>query len=172
MQTAIYEWWYASGLDQFEHSRLIYGSRDTGRYAEYKIRTETQENGMIKIFYKGIAPNVTPEKESPITINSILVDGYQYVQQHVDSGVIPPRDFEIQYSAEKIIQLYERGELTKAEIIQYEKLQARIQVNVERAAVGKAPLKDLKPIEKGDWSCSHCQWQAVCYNEDNTPKDI
>jgi len=179
MQIALYDWHYAKPRDNYEDSLLLYGSRDTGRFAEYKIRTE-KIDGIVKIFYTGQAPVATAEVESKITVDSILNDGYAYVTNHLLAGVVPPRDFEAVYSEEKIQVLYERDKelprkqqrLTKKDREQVEKIEARKTINADRIAAGKLPLKPLKRVIKGDWGCGYCQFKNVCFNEDNTPRDI
>ena len=179
MQIALYDWHYAKPRDDFEDSILLYGSRDTGRFAEYKVRTEKIGDD-IKIFYSGQAPVTTAEIESPITVNSILDDGYAYVTNHLMAGVIPPRDFDAVYSEEKIQLLYKRDQdlprkqqrLSKKDREQIEKIEARKDIDADRVANGKAPLKPLKKVTKGDWNCGYCRFKNVCFNEDNTPRDI
>jgi hypothetical protein len=179
MQIALYDWHFGNPRDDYEDSRLLYGSRDTGRFAEYRIRTE-KVGEEIKIFYRGESPNITQEIESPITISSIFEDGYKYVTNHLMAGVVPDRDFETRYSKEKIELLYDRDQqlprkqqrLTKKDREQVEKIRNRVIINAEREGEGKAPLKPLKPVEKGDWQCSFCKYHKVCFNEDNTPRDV
>jgi hypothetical protein len=96
------------------------------------------------------------------------------------AGVVPPRDFEAQYSDEKIRVLYERDKvlpkkqqrLTKKDREQIEKIDKRKITDAERIAIGKAPLKPLKPVIKGDWNCGYCSYKNVCFNMDNSPRDI
>ena len=155
MQIAIYDWWTASSDDAYEDSRLVYGSRDTGRYAEYLISTETnEENNIVEIFYTGAAPNQTNKVKSPITINSIL-EQYQYIQTSLDSGNIPERDYDLKYSEEKLALMYERDEITnKTDKERYEK----------RIAWEKGERKrETKPLIKGDWNCDRCKFKNICY---------
>lgn len=127
MQTAIYHWWSASMDDAYEESRLVYGARDTGRYAEYLVRT-VEEEGTIYIEWKPHHPYPGPWKRSHITINSIL-DAYSFVQQCVDGGRIPERDFDIKYTDEQLDTMYERDEFGKTDREKYEKIKARKEEN-------------------------------------------
>ena len=179
MQIAIYDWHYATPRDNFEHSRLMYGDRGTGRDGEFGIRTE-EIDGVTKIFYWGISPNKTKEVESPITVDSILNDGYKYVQDHLLAGIVPPRDFDAQWSEERLAAQLERDKelpkaaqkLTKKDREQLEKIEARKIENEAREADGKKPLKDLKPVTKGDFQCNYCSFKNACFNKDNTPRDL
>lgn len=171
MQIALYHWWSASEDDAYEESRLVYGARDTGRYAEYLVKTETQEDGTINILYKPHAPNIGSWVTSEITINAILTE-YKNQQLWLDSGVLPGRDFEIIYDETKLAELYSSDEMGKTDREQYEKVIARRQENIERQAQGLEPKKELKQIEKGDWHCSLCQYRKICYDNDNNPRTL
>lgn len=162
MQIALYDWWGASADDQYEYSRLIYGGRDTGRYAEYAITTERNaESGITEIFYEGIAPNVTQKTKSDITIDSILTQ-YQYIRDSVDGGHIPERDYELKYSEERIQKLYEAKKLTKTDTIKHEKY---LQYKAGERS------RSIKPVVKGDWQCNRCSLKDICYKSTN-PKHI
>lgn len=171
MQIAMYHWWSASEDDAYEDSRLVYGSRDTGRYGEYLVKTETREDGTIEIYWKANAPNQGPWTLSPITINAILKE-YQNQQLWLDAGIIPERDFDISFSEEQLAELYAADELTKTDREQYEKVIARRAENAERVANGLEPKKELKQIEKGDWHCNLCQYKTICYDNENKPRTL
>lgn len=163
MQIALYDWWYADRRAEFEESRLVYGARDTGRYAEYLVDTRLNpDTNITEIWYQGVAPVETQWVKSPITIDSIIQQ-YQYIQLCVDTGAIPDRDFELQYSDEKIAKLYERGELNKVET-------ERVGKRLEQIKEGKAKIN--KQIEKGDWQCSSCQFQKICYDQEGNPRKV
>lgn len=155
MQVALYQWWLGE-RESFEDARLVYGARDTGRYAEYNISVEGND-----IFYQGTCPINAPKKKSEITIDSIL-DQYLYIQNHLDSYKIPLKDYDLQYSDEKIERLFRAGELTKIET-------QRVEKRLEQIAQGKKPNKQ---IEKGDWMCSRCQYRNICYDKEGTPREL
>lgn len=169
MQIALYDWHLRSRLgDMLESSHLFYGARDTGRDAEYSVTTYL-ENEVTKIKYQGVAPNITSPVVSKITIDNIL-SNYNYVRSHFEQQIIPPRDYELVFSEEHIHKLYQRDELTKTDVEQYEKIQARLTENKERISAGKEPKKELKPVIKGDWQCSKCQYARICYDADQKPR--
>lgn len=171
MQIGLYHYKRAMNNSEYEESRLVYGSRDTGKYGEYLIKTEKGSTGQTHIFYKMISPRVLNWVESPITIESIL-EQYQYITECLNSFVIPERDYNIIFSEEELAELYEEDELTKTERVQYEKVIARREENNDRIANGLKPKQELKQVEKGHWNCSLCQYRNVCYEEDNTPREI
>jgi hypothetical protein len=187
MQIAIYQWWYGLPRSDFEHARLVYGARDTGVYGEFLVRVSVDPvTANMPIEYKQLLPYESDWIDSGLTINSILKDGFEYVQNHLDTGQIPSRDFEAQYDQAKIDALYAAEELSKADTEKYEKLKVityrqRLldgdQLTTEEQALvnqydGKRIKIDQKPIEKGDWQCRFCQWRDVCYDQDGVPRDL
>ena len=162
MQIGIYDWWYTSREEEFGESLLSYGARDTGRYAEYIIRTHEDPDGLHRIKYAGVSPHETVEVATDITIENVLQQ-YKYIQDCVDSGQIPDRDFDLSYSEEKIQKFYDRGLLNKSDTSRFEKRKQQIEE-------GKSRL--IKPVEKGDWQCSRCSYKTICYQQDGTPQDI
>jgi hypothetical protein len=172
MQIAVYDWWFASTDSAYEHSRLVYGARDTGKFAEYLIKTERDdETGITHIYYKGMTPCKTEWVQSPITIDSIL-EQYAYVADHIASHKVPPRDFKLAYDYDDLKALYAKGELTKAETAQWEKILEREAENIERVASGQKPKVDLKLPDKGDYNCRLCPFKNVCYSEEGTPLEL
>lgn len=171
MQLAIYHWWHASEDSAYEESRLVYGSRDTGRYGEYLVKTETNEEGTIEILYKPHAPKSGPWVTSAITINSILEE-YKNIQLWIDSGIIPARDFDVLFDEEQLAEIYLAGEMTKTDREQYEKVIARREENVILERAGEKVKKELKQIEKGAFNCGYCNFKNVCYNSENQPRTL
>lgn len=166
MQLGLYQWWYANQRDEFGDGLLVYGARDTGRYAEYTVTVEPVENedGSTTeyIFYKGNAPCKTAKRNSGISIQSI-VEQYKLIAKGVDSGEIPERDFDLRYDEDKLQVLFDRGELSKKDTEQFEKRKKQIEEGKSRV---------VKQVEKGDWQCNYCSFKNVCYSEDKTPRNI
>ncbi len=171
MQIALYDWFWAKERPDFDHSRLVYGARDTGKYAEFEVKTEDQGD-IVKIFYRGITPVVSPWIESHITITSILEDGYAYVQEHIEAGVIPERDFELRYSEERILELFDRKELSKADTSKVVRRAEIVEENKQRVIDKKKPKRQLIPVIKGDWNCRFCSFSDFCYNESGKPNEV
>lgn len=161
MQLGIYQWWYAGDDDRFGEGLLVYGARDTGRYAEYKVTVE-EVDGQEYIFYEGNTPITTEKVNSGLSIQSILKN-YKYLFTCLETDVIPDRDYDLRYSEEQIDNLYANKLLSKADTAQYEKRKQQI-------ADGKKRI--VKAVEKGDWQCRFCQYQTLCYKEDFTPQQL
>lgn len=160
MQIGLYQWWYGNVHESFSEGLLVYGARDTGKYAEYKITVEKEEDGLDYIFYEGNSPNSTSKTNSGISLQSVCAQ-YAYIKDCIDKKVIPERDYKLEYSDADIDLLYSRNLLNKTETAQYEKRLTQINE-------GKEKLN--KQIEKGDWQCDFCQYKNICYDNNKKPK--
>lgn len=163
MQIGLYQSWYGNVDDRFAEGLLVYGARDTGKYAEYKVTVElNDEDKKHYIFYQPHSPNPGPKVNSLITIESILLN-YKLVEDCISSTEIPQRDYDLLYSQEKIEELYQAGELNKTETAQHEKRKLQQQQ-------GKTRL--VKPVEKGDWQCRLCEYKDICYDSESTERSL
>lgn len=164
MQLGLYQWWYANKRpDQFGDGLLVVGARDTGKYGEFGVTVEyNEETNQDHIYYYQNNPYPGTKVDSKISIQNILSQ-YKYIENCLDSGVIPERDFDLEYSDSKIDTLYERKELNKSEVLRYEKRKKQIEQ-------GKPKIN--KQIEKGDWQCSFCSYKNICYKQNSQPRDI
>lgn len=158
MQIGLYQWRYAHENERFEQARLVYGARDTGRYAEYIINIrlyDTDAGPQNYISYTGSCPNATEEVVTEISIENIL-EQYALVSKCLASGEIPDRDYDLEYSEDKIAKLFERKELPKADMERFEKRSKQL-------AEGKRPIQ---PVKRGDWQCRLCRYRNVCYDQE------
>lgn len=174
MQIALYHWWSAAHDPAFEYSRLLYGSRDTGRFAEYLIKTEEVQidgKSIIEIWYKPFFPNEGEWVKSPITITSIL-ECYDYISHSVWTNTLPPADFKMKYSREDIDKLYKKGALSKTDSTQYEKVLQREAENITRVEEGKKPLAEIRLPEKGDYQCRYCSFSRICFDKNGDKREI
>lgn len=95
-----------------------------------------------------------------ITIDAIL-DRYKYILKHIKTRSLPDRDYEAQYSEEKITALHKAGQL---------------QFKKDNEAVEKWLKKGAKEGElgltMGDSECMFCSHKVKCYSADplSSPK--
>ncbi len=163
MQLGLYQHWYANKREEFGDGLLVVGARDTGKYGEFGVTVEAnEETGEDHIYYYQNDPYPGDKVDSKISIQNIL-NQYKYIQNCLDSGVIPDRDFILRYSDQKIDTLYERKQLNKSETQRYEKRKKQIEENSNRIN---------KQIEKGDWQCSFCSYKNICYKQNSEPREI
>jgi len=151
MQLGIYQWWYGNPRE-FDPGLLVYGARDTGKYAEYLVTVEPCEDGEDYIFYQGNAPCVTEKVNSGISMQSIMRN-YKLILDALENNEIPEPDYCLSYTEEMIDDLYEKDLLNKADKAQYEKRKQQIE---------EGKKKVVKPVEKGDWQCKFCDYQTTC----------
>lgn len=164
MQIALYDWLYCSShRDLFEYSRLLYGGRDTGSFGEYRVASILNRNtNEIEIFYKGIYPIEAETMKARFTVSSIL-NQFIYITDHLENlKTVPPKDFQAEYSPEKIQQLYERNLLSKTDKEQHEKHIAREKEREAAAISGEKQRPTIKPVIKGDWQCNYCSNKRLC----------
>ena len=87
------------------------------------------------------------------------------LQSHVTGGPLlawPPRDYALQYSNTKILQMYSNGELTKTDTTA-----VKAKIKSMDKPVGKISDEDPIILNKGDWRCRFCDMAELCYS--NTP---
>jgi hypothetical protein len=170
MQIAIYDWHLRKRIKELEVSRLFYGARDTGRFGEFNIKTELNtETGVTDIKYQAIVPNRGAVVTSPISIENILSQ-YKYIKTFFAEQILPRRDYDMNFTDEKIQLMYDRGELGKTDTESHRKILERVEENKERIAEGKKPKAELKPLRKGDWNCSFCSFKNFCYSPEGAPR--
>jgi hypothetical protein len=165
MQIGLYQSWYGNTNDDFAKEALLsYGARDTGKYGEFLVTVEKdQEDSKHYIWYQPNTPFNGPKINSGITIENIL-QNYKSVQDALlPGGIIPDRDYDLLYSQEKIEALYQDGKLTKTDTAQHEKRKKQIEEGKKRI---------VKPVQKGDWQCRLCEYRNICYDEDSNPKTL
>ncbi len=92
-------------------------------------------------------------KEYPeITIEKIY-EQYRILMSKIKSKTLPDRDFQIQYSEERITGMYKSDQLNKTN-----------GAIVEKWLEKGAKAGELK-LDIGDFQCKFCQWSALCYSE-------
>lgn len=81
-----------------------------------------------------------------ITMENLLARYTELINSLRESQEVPPRpDYEHVYSDEKVIRLYNAGEIAKTN---YEKWESN---------------KKKYPI--GDWQCSYCNYKTLCLKQ-------
>lgn len=147
LQSILYAYVFREELNFF---KLIYLSREDGRRIEYNITFEKNHNIKNKLD--------AGEKRHRVYVNGKpykyelyaedIFDRYKELQQYIIDDIIPPRDYDLQYSDEKLKLLYERDLLSKTDKQIYEK---------------------GKKVKKGDWMCAYCSYSDNCYTSTGKP---
>lgn len=136
LQTLVYlNYFHDKGLPFF---RIVYFDRGGCKRRTFLV--ELEKEGDI------IYPKVEGEVIRSFTVNDILAR-YRDLKQHIETGNIPPTDFELRYPDAKIEDFYKKGKVAKTKYEKWKK--------------GK-----LGPYEKiGDWECSYCQYKETCWKK-------
>ena len=148
LQAVLYAYYFCILLQEMDHFRLVYVSREDGSRTEFTLgfRKETvaiiQKDGSI----------INQERHRLLIDNEVykyklyaedIIDRYLELHTYIVNDIIPPRDYDIRYNMAKLKKLAAAGELTKAQ---------------------KALIDKGKIIKKGDWQCNYCNFSEMCYS--------
>lgn len=103
-----------------------------------------------------IVSNDSGVKTLDFTI-AMVKERYRQLKAAIDSNIIPNRDYALQYSNQKILDMKEAGILSKTDT---EKIN-RILTKYKNVSEIKDPL-----ITKGDWRCRYCAYVQTCWSND------
>jgi hypothetical protein len=132
MQVMIYMNFFKEVVKIF---KMVYIDRGNASRAEFNITLDHHTGGAL-VDGRPFATD--------ITLPAIL-HRYNGLQEHVNEGTVPRRDYQLQYTDERIQFLYDSNRLTKAETKEFEKSQK---------------------ISIGDWQCSYCDYKDYCWKGD------
>ena len=105
MQLAIYQYWWALPFGkEYRNAELIYGERGSGDSCSFQVIVS--DDGVIQ--YGLTYPFFSDLETAPYTVFDIF-DSYRYLQECVDSGLVPERDFNLVYSDEEFRKYVEDG---------------------------------------------------------------
>jgi hypothetical protein len=137
LQTLIY-------VDQFKeyfnYAKMIYYARDSASRNEFDIALiEDASQPARGILHR---PTVNGIADVRFHLEDIY-DRYKLLEQYVNAKEIPPADYEIVWSPEKVYARQALGEIAKTT---FEKWQKKPQQNAI-----------------GDWNCSFCKYRNICW---------
>jgi CRISPR/Cas system-associated exonuclease Cas4 (RecB family) len=130
-------------LGIIDYFKMIYYARDSGQRREYNISL-TEDGGQWRPTIDGII-------DYRFTMQDVY-DRYALLNDYVENKILPPRDYELVYSDEKIEGLNKLGEIAKTK---YDKCKNNHEKN---------------PI--GDWECRYCNYCKVCWQKSATTTEI
>lgn len=142
LQTLIYTYHFRDRLPYF---RMVYFARDSVLRRTFKIELH-EDHGLHYPKIEGVVWR-------QFTVEDIL-ERYKLLQSYIEKQVIPPNDFELQYSDAKIEDYFKKGKISKSK---YEDWQKSVR------AVEKG--KKNQPEIVGDWNCSYCSFKNVCWSK-------
>ena len=127
---------------------LLYFDRDSCAMAEYVIMLDDDGSAIIQ-------GNDFVETHRHLNVKAVRARWIE-LQNFIERGELPPRDYMLQWSNKDILNKKANGELTKTD---------------EKAvdAKLKSGKTDIPLLDKGDWRCAYCDWKTKCYS--NNPFD-
>ena len=125
-----------------DHFRIFYAARDSSDRREFIVEFYTDEEGVVWPMVNGMV-----DYRFPV---SAIYDRFRLLDKYIKSKELPPKDFEMCWSAPKIEKYYAVGDIGKTK---YEKWK-------------KNPTKN--PI--GSWVCNYCNFSSFCWDKDGKPK--
>lgn len=119
-----------------DQGKLIYLARDSGKKAEFDVVLIADgEDKRAKI---------NGRIDYRFTLQDIY-NRYKQLDEHLKAGTIPERDYEIEYSKEKVELLWSLGEVAKTRYEQFK--------------------RNSKKYPIGDWACNYCPFKDLCWKK-------
>ena len=115
--------------------KMVYIDRGNAARVEFNI-TIDKDSGGVNVDGKRFCER--------LTIPSIL-HRYEELGKCLEDGVLPERDYQLQYSKEHLQFLYDSNRMTKTDSKVFER---------------------TGNVERGDWRCSYCDYKDYCWKED------
>lgn len=111
---------------------LVYIARCTGEHNSFLINLDSEGQAYVD----GVPTGMTAD---------MIHARNRQLQQFLDKDEVPPRDFERQYSKEKLLTMAKNGQLT---------------------AKQSATVRSGKTLKKGDSACGWCPFHTKCWKEE------
>jgi hypothetical protein len=147
LQTALYLDYYSKfGISKWV---LIYVDRTSMDWEAHLITIA--DGGYISVSNRSQNKDLTH-----ITISGIK-ERFKELWGYIDTDTLPPRDYVAQYSNDHIKKLYSRNLLNKTDM-----------ASVAKKLKKKTISDDDTLIEKGDVSCSYCDYKEKCWSNSPT----
>lgn len=117
----------------FEYAILVYVDKESKNNAEFHIKLSKEGNFTY--------PVVNGMVQRRFSVEDIYAR-FNTLRDFIEKKVLPPRDFQLEYTEKQIEQKFEAGLLSKTKYEEWKK-------------------KGKKP---GDWNCGWCKYRKECYN--------
>ena len=153
MQTAIYAWRFR---DQIPAFYILYIMRDKCLREEFKVQVREDDEGR-KIIY------VDDQRWTKFTFDDMW-SRYKDLAWHIHKNQLPGRDYDLLYSDTQMCNLVANNKLARGDTAAWNKYWERETDHAQ----GKK-VRRVKRPSKGDWQCSYCNFQSMCYNSQSQP---
>lgn len=148
LQVMLYLWHYKDyDIDKWV---LFYMNRDSFEQREHIVRLGNHDGEVYPI----IMNEMGTLDWTHLTLNNIISRWHQ-LELALKENKLPDRDYEVQYSNQKIIQMYKRNQLNKTESSKVQRALTKF-TNIDNS---ETPI-----LTKGDWQCRFCPYAELCYS--------
>jgi hypothetical protein len=144
LQAILYAYYFCVVNKTYKFFKLIYLSRENGQRIEFDIDL-VPHNGKHRVY-------INKQPYRYFLYAEDIIERYVQTHFYIMKDELPPRDFDLYYSPEKIATLALRGKLSKTDMAIFNS-------------------KGGSAIRKGDWNCSYCPFKSMCYKPNGTPID-
>lgn len=121
----------------FNYGKLIYIDKEAcNNQVEFNISLTKEGDNTYPVINGIVSRRFSIEQ---------VYERYAKLKEAIDTKTLPPRDFELKFSAAKIEREWEAGNIAKTRYEAYKS----------------------KGIPIGDWNCSFCRYKNECYNLKN-----
>lgn len=148
LQAILYYMYYVVMLKKYKYWKLAYINREDGSRSEFDLDLVEEHFEDDKILHR-VYVNGQPYKYALYAEH--ILQRYQELHNYLEEEKLPPRDYELLYSQDKIAILAKRKLLSKKDQELFDK---------------------GKKIKKGDWNCSYCPFKNICYTDNGSPRDL
>jgi hypothetical protein len=152
LQAVLYQYYFnVIQNEEMTYFKLAYISRVNGARMEFDIDLVPELDPTKGKVRHRVYVNRRPYKYDLYAED--IINSYVRVNRLIHRDLIPPRNYDFNYSIDKIKELHAAGLLNKDSTAKAEK--------------GKYHL-----IKVGDWQCSYCPFQDMCYERDSARTPI
>lgn len=136
LQTLVYCHVFKGKLNHF---RIVYMLRDSCARRTFKIELAEVDG----LHY----PKIDGVVYTKFSLEDVL-ERYKDLAYYVENNIEPPRDYQLEYSDERVEELFKIGKISKTK---YEK-----------------HFHKTRPEKAGDWMCAYCAYKTTCRSDERT----
>ncbi len=139
MQTILYAYYWRESLKYF---KLVYFARDDVKRREFNIGLVDEGNKTYPVVDGAVYRKWSVQD---------LLSRYKSLQAFIDNETLPPRDYELIWSQERVEKENQLGNISKTAYLQFQR-----------------DVKKGRTTAIGDWRCRYCNFKSFCWKSDGT----
>lgn len=145
LQAILYAWEY---LDTFDEYRIYYMDRASGVRSTFNVGFQKRSDGKHQCYWQQVPGKYWNAFQDgpvlqPYTIEDIH-DRYRLLIKTLRAKQIPPKDYQLEFDADTVEYLYQKGEIAKTKYDRW------------------AKNPNAKSNKIGSWQCSYCDYKEQC----------